>query len=164
MDPPEHGFYMKGFSNKDDKIKHGEKIRYGCNATYTLVGNSTQECNDGRWTNSTPSCKGLTVLLPKNCWPSCHIFLKLKSWCCNLRNFLSKKRSQNDFWQLTLWLLSMKSQIYDWFFRIIMIIIQTYLYRIAASVSRKNCYQCRCCKKLKLKVKKLKIWMKIKLQ
>ena len=98
---------MKGFSNKDDKIKHGEKIRYGCNATYTLVGNSTQECNDGRWTNSTPSCKGLTVLLPKNCWPSCRVFLKLTSWCCNLRNFLSKKRSQNDFSQLTLWLLSL---------------------------------------------------------
>ena len=60
--PPEHGFYVKGFINyKDDMIKHGERISYGCNATYALVGDSTQECNDGRWTNPRPSCKGLTV-------------------------------------------------------------------------------------------------------
>lgn len=56
--PPEHGFYVKGFiSYKDDMIKHGERISYGCNATYALVGDSTQECNDGRWTNPRPSCK-----------------------------------------------------------------------------------------------------------
>ncbi|CAH3171209.1 unnamed protein product, partial [Porites evermanni] len=59
--PPEHGFYVKGFINyKDDMIKHGERISYGCNATYALVGDSTQECNDGRWNNPRPSCKGLT--------------------------------------------------------------------------------------------------------
>ena len=66
LDPPEHGFYMKGFRNKDDMIKHGDKIRYGCNATYTLEGNSAQECNDGRWNNPRPSCKGLTLFLHKN--------------------------------------------------------------------------------------------------
>ena len=35
--------------------------------------------------------------------------------------------------------------------KLIIIIIETYLYRIAASVLRKNCYQCRSCKKLQIK-------------
>ena len=42
--PPEHGFYLKDFINyKDDMIKHGETISYGCNATYTFCLGTVHE-------------------------------------------------------------------------------------------------------------------------
>ena len=58
MGRPEHGFYIKGGRNKGDKIKHGERITYDCFGSYTLVGSNAQECNNGRWNNDRPSCKG----------------------------------------------------------------------------------------------------------
>ena len=65
--PPEHGFYVKdvkGARNKGDKIKHGERITYKCSRDYTLVGNNAQECNNGRWANDIPSCKGSCTYRP----------------------------------------------------------------------------------------------------
>ena len=62
--PPEHGFYVKGARNKGDKIKHGERMTYNCSGDYTLVGNNAQECNNGRWTNGIPSCKGSCAYRP----------------------------------------------------------------------------------------------------
>ena len=40
-------------------IKHGERINYGCIGNYSLVGNSTQGCSDGQWSNPSPTCKGI---------------------------------------------------------------------------------------------------------
>ena len=56
--PPDYGFSIKGAGNKGDKIKHGERITFDCLRGHTLVGNNAQECNNGRWTNDIPSCKG----------------------------------------------------------------------------------------------------------
>ena len=58
---PDHGFYMKGQRARGDMIKHGQKITYGCLASYTMEGANTQECDNGRWTNDRPTCKGLLV-------------------------------------------------------------------------------------------------------
>ena len=58
MGPPKNGFYIKG-RNKGDVIKHGERINYDCIGSYSLVGNSTQGCSDGQWSNPSPTCKGI---------------------------------------------------------------------------------------------------------
>ena len=55
---PKNGFYVK-ITREGDIIKHGEWINYGCIGGYTLVGNGTQECSDGQWTNPIPACKGM---------------------------------------------------------------------------------------------------------
>ena len=91
-------------------------IRYRCNATYTLVGNSTQECNDGRWTNSTPSCNGwqcsyikiadLLVVFFKN-WQADVVTWEIR---VTSKDILPKKSLQNDFSQLKLWLLLLSSR------------------------------------------------------
>ena len=59
MGPPKNGFYIKGTRNKGDMIKHGERINYDCIGSYSLVGNSTQGCSDGQWSNPSPTCKGI---------------------------------------------------------------------------------------------------------
>lgn len=58
MGPPKNGFYING-RNKGDMIKHGERINYDCIGSYSLVGNSTQGCSDGQWSNPSPTCKGI---------------------------------------------------------------------------------------------------------
>ncbi|XP_067016838.1 sushi, von Willebrand factor type A, EGF and pentraxin domain-containing protein 1-like isoform X2 [Acropora muricata] len=54
---PDNGFAMRNaFFGR--MVKHGVQIVYRCNEQYTLIGSATQECNNGQWTNSRPSCKG----------------------------------------------------------------------------------------------------------
>ena len=52
---------MVGRIKKNDKIKHGEKITYGCLRDYTMIGSETQECDNGRWTSDVPVCKGRLI-------------------------------------------------------------------------------------------------------
>ena len=56
---PLKGYVIKGPRVIGEMIKHGEKITYDCFASYTMEGSSTQECDNGRWTNDVPKCKGL---------------------------------------------------------------------------------------------------------
>ncbi|XP_067016833.1 sushi, von Willebrand factor type A, EGF and pentraxin domain-containing protein 1-like isoform X2 [Acropora muricata] len=52
---PDNGFAVRNaFSYR--MVKHGVQIVYRCNEHYTLIGSATQRCNNGRWTNSRPSC------------------------------------------------------------------------------------------------------------
>jgi len=54
---PDNGFAVRdAFFNR--VVNHGVQITYRCNENYTLIGSATQECNNGHWTNSRPSCKG----------------------------------------------------------------------------------------------------------
>ena len=55
---PAHGHYVRGSWNTGDMIRHGEKITYRCLQTYKMVGANMQECDNGRWTNDVPKCKG----------------------------------------------------------------------------------------------------------
>ncbi|XP_074621721.1 CUB and sushi domain-containing protein 3-like isoform X3 [Acropora palmata] len=53
---PDNGFAVRDpFFNR--VVNHGVQITYRCNENYTLIGSATQECNNGHWTNSRPSCK-----------------------------------------------------------------------------------------------------------
>ncbi|XP_067016854.1 CUB and sushi domain-containing protein 1-like isoform X2 [Acropora muricata] len=53
---PDNGFAVRNaFFNR--VVKHGLQIVYHCNKHYTLIGSATQECNNGRWTSTRPSCK-----------------------------------------------------------------------------------------------------------
>ena len=54
---------MEGERKNGDMIKHGEKVTYGCLATYTMVGAKTRECDNGRWTSDAPICKGRLIKL-----------------------------------------------------------------------------------------------------
>ena len=65
MGRPAHGHYMKGMRRVSDMIKHGEQISYRCFRDYTMVGANIQECNNGRWTNNRPECKGSVVLVAR---------------------------------------------------------------------------------------------------
>ena len=56
---PRDGYVFKRPLVIGEMIKHGEKITYDCFASYTMEGSSTQECDNGRWTNDVPKCKGL---------------------------------------------------------------------------------------------------------
>ena len=49
---------MEGRSEKNGMIKHGEKLTYDCPPAYTMIGSKTRECDNGRWTNDAPVCKG----------------------------------------------------------------------------------------------------------
>ncbi|XP_015754423.1 PREDICTED: sushi, von Willebrand factor type A, EGF and pentraxin domain-containing protein 1-like [Acropora digitifera] len=53
---PDNGFAVRN-AFSDRMVKHGLQIVYRCNEQYTLIGSATQRCNNGRWTNSRPSCK-----------------------------------------------------------------------------------------------------------
>ncbi|XP_044173272.1 uncharacterized protein LOC114977789 [Acropora millepora] len=53
---PDNGFAVRN-AFSDRMVKHGLQIVYRCNEHYTLIGSATQRCNNGRWTNSRPSCK-----------------------------------------------------------------------------------------------------------
>ncbi|XP_067016844.1 CUB and sushi domain-containing protein 1-like isoform X2 [Acropora muricata] len=54
---PDNGFAVRNaFFNRT--VKHGVQIVYRCNEHYTLIGSATQECSNGQWTNTRPSCKG----------------------------------------------------------------------------------------------------------
>ena len=68
MGPPKNGFYIKGTRNKGDMIKHGERINYDCIGNYSLVGNSTQGCSDGQWSNPSPTCKGIYIKVNLLCY------------------------------------------------------------------------------------------------
>ena len=57
---------MEGKIKKNDMIKHGEKITYGCLRHYTMIGSNTKECDNGLWTNDDPVCKGRLVRLINN--------------------------------------------------------------------------------------------------
>ena len=37
---------------------HGKTVSYFCNLGYTLEGEAKLTCEDGRWNNDTPKCKG----------------------------------------------------------------------------------------------------------
>nr|XP_058966491.1 CUB and sushi domain-containing protein 1-like [Pocillopora verrucosa] len=58
---PLKGYVIKGPRVIGEMIKHGEKITYDCFASYTMEGSSTQECDNGRWTNDVPKCKASCV-------------------------------------------------------------------------------------------------------
>ena len=53
-------YYVRGSWNRGDidVIRHGEKITYRCLPSYKMVGTNMQECDNGRWTNVVPMCKG----------------------------------------------------------------------------------------------------------
>ncbi|XP_067016849.1 sushi, von Willebrand factor type A, EGF and pentraxin domain-containing protein 1-like isoform X1 [Acropora muricata] len=55
---PGNGFAVRNAFFKR-MVKHGVQIVYRCNEQYTLIGSATQECNNGRWTNARPSCRGI---------------------------------------------------------------------------------------------------------
>ena len=42
---------------------HGKTVQYVCDAEYTLEGQKTLTCNDGKWNFDPPLCKGKYVCL-----------------------------------------------------------------------------------------------------
>ena len=53
--------FVDGRRAKNGMIKHREKVTYGCRQTYTMIGSKTRECDNGRWANNAPVCKGRSI-------------------------------------------------------------------------------------------------------
>jgi hypothetical protein len=52
---PLHGFQRNSSSSF---FKHGSQVTFGCGNTYSLQGQQTIECRDGRWSHDIPKCLG----------------------------------------------------------------------------------------------------------
>ena len=39
-------------------FRHEKQVRFGCSSGYQRVGSSSVTCNDGKWSNELPVCKG----------------------------------------------------------------------------------------------------------
>ena len=46
-----------------NEFQDGGMIRYKCQPQYSMVGDALLRCNNGRWSNNVPQCKGSALYI-----------------------------------------------------------------------------------------------------